>query len=366
MLGHELRNPLAPIATAIQLMRLRGSTAPELGTLERQAAHLTRLVDDLLDVSRITRGKIELRRRTMEIADAVLRAMEMAGPLLEPRAHRVSIENVPRQGLAVSADPERLAQVVFNLLSNAAKYSEPRSAIAVRAWRQDGRVLLAVRDEGVGIAPAMIERVFDMFVQQQQTLARSAGGLGLGLTIVKSLVEMHDGTVSVESAGVGRGAEFTVSLPAARAETQQLAQAPRPAAQPAAGAARRVLVVDDNADAAIALAELLKMLGYEVQVAYDGPQALTAAPGFRPDVALIDIGLPVMDGYALAERLRQSWSGGKPVRMVAVTGYGLERDRERSARTGFTDHLVKPIELAVLDRLLKADDAGTGRAAAPT
>jgi CheY-like chemotaxis protein len=183
---------------------------------------------------------------------------------------------------------------------------------------------------------------------------------------VKSLVEMHDGTVSVESAGVGRGAEFTVSLPAARAETQQLAQAPRPAAQPAAGAARRVLVVDDNADAAIALAELLTMLGYEVQVAYDGPQALTAAPRFRPDVALIDIGLPVMDGYALAERLRQSWSGGKPVRMVAVTGYGLERDRERSARTGFTDHLVKPIELAVLDRLLKADDAGTGRAAAPT
>ena len=357
MLGHELRNPLAPISTAIQLMRLRGADVPELGTLERQVAHLTRLVDDLLDVSRITRGKIELRRRTMEIGDAVLRAMEMAGPLLEPRAHRVSIEGVPRGGLAVSADPDRLAQVVFNLLSNAAKYSEPGSAITVRATREGGQVLVSVRDEGAGIAPDMIDRVFEMFAQQEQTLARSAGGLGLGLTIVRSLVELHGGSVSANSAGLGQGSEFCVSLPAAHAQASA-AQAPQPAVVPAAGRGRRILVVDDNADAAMALAELLKMLGHEVQIAHDGPQALNAAPRFQPEVALIDIGLPVMDGYTLAQRLRERCAGDRPLRMVAVTGYGLERDRERSAQTGFTDHLVKPIDMAELDRLLQQDDAG--------
>jgi PAS domain S-box-containing protein len=349
MLSHELRNPLAPIATAIQVMRLRGADLPELGTLERQTAHLTRLVDDLLDVSRITRGRIELRRRNTEIGDAVLRAMEMASPLLEPRAHRVSIEGVPRQGLVVDGDPDRLAQVVFNLLSNAAKYSEPRSAITVRAWRETDRVRLSVRDEGAGIAPQMIDRVFDMFVQQEQTLARSEGGLGLGLTIVRSLVEMHGGRVMVRSPGVGRGSEFTVDLPAAPVviglahPAEQ--QAPRAAAKPG----QRLLLVDDNVDAAMALADLLRVLGHEVEVAHDGLRALSAARRFLPDAALVDIGLPGMDGYELARRLREQQPA---LRVMAVTGYGQDRDRERSAQAGFTDHLVKPVDLATLERLL--------------
>ena len=349
MLGHELRNPLAPIATAIQLMKLRGAPVPELGTLERQTAHLARLVDDLLDVSRITRGKIELRRRNVEMAEAVLRAMEMAAPLIEQRAHLVDIQAVPRSGLAVHADPERLAQVVFNLLANAAKYSEPGSPIVLRAWREGGRVRFSVRDEGVGIAPEMIGRVFDMFVQQEQTIARSEGGLGLGLTIVRSLVELHGGTVTARSAGVGRGSQFTVELPAAAglidaAESQSQIRT--------SGGGRRVLVVDDNVDAANALGQLLRMLGHEVEVAHDGPRALQGARDFSPEVALIDIGLPVMDGYDLAQRLRSQC--GPVTRLIAVTGYGLERDRERSSQAGFTDHLVKPIELASLQRLLEA------------
>jgi len=355
MLSHELRNPLAPIATAIQLMRLRGADVPELSTLERQAAHLTRLVDDLLDVSRITRGKIELRVRTVEIADAVLRAMEMAGPLLERRSHLVNIENVPRRGLAVAGDPERLAQVVFNLLSNAAKYSEPGSPIDLYAWRKGDRVLLRVKDQGAGIAPNMINRIFDMFVQQEQTIARSVGGLGLGLTIVRSLVEMHGGSISVRSPGVGHGSEFTVELPAAGAAAHPEPAAER-AARPAHGPARRILVVDDNVDAGTALGDLLKLMGHEVEVVHDGAQALTQAPRFRPDIALIDIGLPVMDGYALAQRLRREYPGARQLKLIAVTGYGLERDRELSARAGFSDHLVKPIDPARLGPLL-ADEA---------
>jgi signal transduction histidine kinase/ActR/RegA family two-component response regulator len=350
MLGHELRNPLAPISTAIQLMRLRGAPVPELATLERQTAHLTRLVDDLLDVSRITRGKIELRRSTLEIGDTVLRAMEMASPLLEPRAHRVNIEGVPRRGLSVHGDPERLAQAVFNLLSNAAKYSEARSAITVRAWRDTDRVRLSVKDEGAGIAPEMIERVFDMFVQQDQTIERSQGGLGLGLTIVRSLVEMHGGRVTVRSDGLGRGSEFVIDLPCAPV-VLPLALPERPLARPDTGPAQRFLIIDDNVDAAMALGELLRLLGHHVEVAHDGLNALAVARRFRPDIALVDIGLPVMDGYELAGHLREQYP---ELRIIAVTGYGLERDRERSARTGFSDHLVKPIELATLTRLLVA------------
>ncbi len=349
MLSHELRNPLAPIATAIQLMKLRGAQVPELGTLERQTAHLARLVDDLLDVSRITQGKIELRRRPVEVSEAVLRAMEMAGPMLEPRAHPVDIREVPRSGLLVQADPDRLAQVVFNLLANAAKYSEAGSPIAVRAWGDGGRVHLSVRDQGVGIARDMIARVFDMFVQQEQTIARSQGGLGLGLTIVRSLVEMHGGRVSAHSAGPGQGAEFTVELPAAGESTAAADRAASSARS--APPRRRILLVDDNVDAANALGQLLRALGHEVEVSYDGPQALARAGQFRPEVALIDIGLPVMDGYELAQRLRKA-AGERCPKLVAVTGYGLERDRERSAQAGFSEHLVKPIELDALERLV--------------
>ena len=352
VLSHELRNPLAPIATAIQVLRLRGTEIPELGTLERQTAHLRRLVDDLLDVSRITRGKIELRKRPMELSEAVLRAMEMAQPLLEARAHRVEIDAVPRSGLLVEADPDRLAQIVFNLLSNAAKYSARGSHIVVRAWREAQRLCFSVKDDGMGIAPDLIERVFDMFVQQQQTIARSEGGLGLGLTIVRNLVEQHGGRVHARSAGAGRGSEFTVELPAASAETPLHESAPTPAAR--ADAPRRVLVVDDNVDAAVALAALLRVLGHTVQVAHDGRQALAEAARFEPHIAFLDIGLPGLDGYDLARALRERLNGAAPPRLVAVTGYGLDTDRARSTAAGFADHLVKPVELSSLVRVLSA------------
>jgi signal transduction histidine kinase len=352
MLGHELRNPLAPMRTALQLMRLRGSESREQDVLERQVTHLSRLVDDLLDVSRITRGKTELDRRPVELSEVVLRAMEIASPALEHAHHEVILE-LPRKGLGVDVDVGRMAQVVSNLLTNAAKYSDARSCIRVTGTRAGSVVSLSVKDEGSGIAPEMLSRVFDAFVQQPQTIERSRGGLGLGLAIVKSLVEQHGGTVRALSPGIGQGSEFVVDLPwDATAETPHSDPklAPPNPAMPSARK-KRVLVVDDNEDAAVMLQQALSSLGYEVEVAHDGPSALAASARFRPEVALLDIGLPVMDGYELAQRLRELLveSGREPaLRLLAVTGYGLETDRTRSEQAGFDEHLVKPIDLARL------------------
>ena len=358
MLGHELRNPLAPMRTALQLMRLRGSESREQDVLDRQVTHLSRLVDDLLDVSRITRGKIELDRRPIELSEVVLRAMEIASPVLE-QAHHDVILDVPRKGLGVDVDIERMAQVVANLLTNAAKYSDPRSQIRVTGGRSGERVTLSVKDEGSGIAPEMLSRVFEAFVQQPQTLDRSRGGLGLGLAIVKSLVEKHDGSVRVTSAGLGLGSEFVVELPwDPDAQTPRAEPREGIAQRPAAARRRRILVVDDNEDAAAMLQHALENLGHLVEVANDGPSALSVCGAFDPDVALLDIGLPVMDGYELAQRLRDLLidSGRVPaLRLLAVTGYGQETDRERSARAGFHEHLVKPIDLG---RLARAIDVG--------
>jgi CheY-like chemotaxis protein len=317
--------------------------------LERQTGHLMRLVDDLLDVSRITSGKIELRRRPLELVDAVLRAMEIVGPVLEMRAHRVDMQGVPRTGLVVDADLVRLAQVIANLLTNAAKYSEPGSLITLRAGKGGERVWLSVTDSGAGIAPDMIGRIFELFVQQSQTLERSHGGLGLGLAIVKSLVEMHGGSVHARSEGIGLGSEFRVELPASAAPAAlDRARLPPPRH---ASHGKRILVVDDNLDAGSALAELLKVLGHEAYLAHDGADALRKAARLNPEIALIDIGLPEMDGYELAARLRQQSAPGHAPLMVAVTGYGMESDRERSARAGFSAHLVKPLDLATIERL---------------
>jgi CheY-like chemotaxis protein len=239
--------------------------------------------------------------------------------------------------------------VVFNLLSNAAKYSEPSSTILVRAWRDSERVRLSVKDQGAGIAPEMMDHVFDMFVQQRQTLERAQGGLGLGLTIVRSLVEMHDGRVAVNSAGLGQGSEFLIDLPAMPVVVPVGLAGQRTPARPRIGPARRILIVDDNVDAATVLSELLRALGNEVEVAHNGLRALAAARRFEPELALVDIGLPVMDGYELARRLREQHP---ELRLVAVTGYGLERDRERSAQAGFVDHLVKPVDMAMIEQLL--------------
>ncbi|HET7547975.1 MAG TPA: ATP-binding protein [Usitatibacter sp.] len=347
MLGHELRNPLSPIVSALKLLRMRGVSGAELDILERQSLHLTRMVDDLLDVSRITRGKVELRRRTVEIAEVVEKAMETAQPMIEARRHPVEVD-VAREGLCVDADPDRLAQAVSNLLTNAAKYSEPGAPIAVRASAVEGRVRLAVADRGMGIAPDMIDRVFELFVQQPQTLARSGGGLGLGLAIVRNLVEMHGGRAYAASEGEGRGSEFALELPLVERAAQPVA-APAPSLlAKAAARPRRILLVDDNVDAAATLGEALRLQGHTVRTAHDAAGAIAAARAFPAEVALIDIGLPDLDGYQLARRLREVYPG-EAVRLLAVTGYGLEADRRRAEEAGFDQHFVKPIDLAILE-----------------
>ncbi len=350
ILGHELRNPLSPITTALQIMRMRGAGGRELDVIERQVGHLTRLVDDLLDVSRAMRGKIELHRRDAELVEIVTQAIEVASPLLEQRRHVLDVD-VPACGLSVHVDPARLVQVVSNLLTNAAKYSDPGSRITIRGLRTDHAIRLSVRDRGVGISPDMIGRVFDPFVQQAQTIDRARGGLGLGLPIVRSLVELHGGTVFAASEGLGRGSEFTIELPAFERLAAPLPRScsPRGAEQPSAQR-RRVLVVDDNEDAAVMIGEALENRGYQIAVAHDGPSALRIAERFHPDIALLDIGLPVMDGYELARRLRAQ--GGTLPHLVAVTGYGQPADRERSAHAGFERHLVKPVDLGVLSEVV--------------
>jgi CheY-like chemotaxis protein len=346
MLGHELRNPLAPILTALQLLKLRGIDAAEKErqVIERQVQHLVGLVDDLLDVSRITRGKIQLNRGAVELADVVAKAIETASPLLERQRHQLRVD-VPRQGLAVEVDAARMAQVVANLLTNAAKYTEPGGLITVTARREDAEIVISVRDTGIGIASEILPRVFDLFVQARQAMDRAQGGLGLGLAIVRSLVTLHGGTVEARSDGPGEGAEFIVRLPPARPGTE-VGIRPDGAGRrlPEAAPVRRVLIVDDNEDAAAMLAEALGAYGHVIRTAHDGLQALNAAPEFQPDVALLDIGLPVIDGYELARRIR-AHPALRHVRLVAVTGYGQEQDRQRSAAAGFAAHLVKPVDV---------------------
>jgi CheY-like chemotaxis protein/nitrogen-specific signal transduction histidine kinase len=352
VLGHELRNPLAPIQTALQLMAMRGDPrTKERLVLERQVGHLIRLVDDLLDVSRITRGKIELEREHVELATVVAEAIEMASPLIEQKRHRLVVR-VP-SGLIVDADPGRMAQVISNLLTNAAKYTPAEGEIVVDANRDGDDIGLSVRDNGIGIAADSIGRVFEPFVQEQQALDRSRGGLGLGLTIVRNFVELHGGTVAVASEGLNAGSTFTVRLPAVPGtEVTDELRTTQPLRIHHANA-RRVLVVDDNVDAAELVVAALESLGHRAEAAYDGPSALVAAARLRPNIALLDIGLPVMDGYELARRLR-AIPELHGTRLVALTGYGTEEDRARSLKAGFDEHLVKPLALARLEQVLES------------
>ncbi|MDB4940840.1 MAG: hypothetical protein JWP97_374 [Labilithrix sp.] len=358
MLGHELRNPLAPIATALELMRLRGdaANAKERTVIEHQVEQIRRLVDDLLDVSRITRGKVSLKRQPVEMMDLVTVAIEAASPLVEERRHHLEVD-VPGAGLVVDGDPSRLAQVISNLLTNAAKYTEPGGRIRVAAHRAGDRVLLSVKDSGIGIAPDMLPRVFEPFAQEEQALDRAQGGLGLGLAIVSNLVVQHGGSVRVESDGPGHGSTFTIELPASDAVVP--VKDASPVTTPPEDGARkiRVLVVDDNEDAAELLAEALAMLGYDTRVAYDGAAALRLHESYAPDVALLDIGLPVMTGYELAGRLRSA-PGGDVLKLVAVTGYGQDADRARTREAGFDAHLVKPVLVDTLGALLAGYRAG--------
>jgi PAS domain S-box-containing protein len=353
MLGHELRNPLAPIVTALQLMKLRGGdgrVAKEQQIIERQVQHMVRLVDDLLDVSRITKGKVELKKQRLDLCAVVAKAIEIASPLLEQRRHHFNVD-VPGEEIFVDGDEARLAQVFANLLTNAAKYTELGGHIDVVVRQLGGEAIVQVRDDGVGIAPELLPRMFDLFVQGPQTIERSVGGLGIGLSLVRSLVRLHGGDVTAASAGLGLGSTFTVRL----AVADRLAAAPDqqgpPAPTVAKTAKRRVLVVDDNDDALELLGEVLRTQGHEVKTATDGASALTIVRQMQPDVAILDIGLPVMDGYELAERIRAEL-GERAPRLIALTGYGQQTDRARSERAGFAAHLVKPVDLELLHRYL--------------
>jgi signal transduction histidine kinase/ActR/RegA family two-component response regulator len=341
MLGHELRNPLAPIVTALRLMALRNGDAhqAERRILERQVAHLTRLVDDLLDVSRFSRGKVQLQRELLDLRDVMGRALEMTQPLLAHRTQAVKVE-LPAEPVFVFGDTVRLAQVFSNLLSNAAKFTPPDARIALRMRTEGGTVSVAVEDGGAGIGPELLPRVFDLFVQGQQSLDRQSGGLGLGLAIVKTLVELHGGSVSAHSDGEGRGSRFTVQLPRATAAAVSTAPA-APVAQRTIGGGKRILVVDDNLDAADTLALVLGTYGHEVRTAASGPQALALLDRFVPHVAVLDIGLPGMDGYELARRMKAD-ERLQGMHLLALTGYGHELDRAKALAAGFDDHFVKP------------------------
>jgi signal transduction histidine kinase/CheY-like chemotaxis protein len=352
MLGHELRNPLAPIVTALHVLKSDGSHTRIHDILERQVGHLLRLVDDLLDVSRITRGKIELRRERVDLATIVARALEMSAPLVEERRNEVIID-VPN-GLRVNGDPARLAQVVSNIVTNAAKYSDKGAPIQIRGERAGANVRLVVEDQGIGIDATYLDRVFEQFVQVPQGLARSGGGLGLGLSIVRSLVELHGGTVCVSSEGAGRGSTFVVELPhdADATAAPPPADKPAPRTRPRSSSAS-LLVVDDNRDAAELLGDVLVSLGYKVKVAESAHHALQLLEQFTPDAALLDIGLPVIDGYQLARELRIRVP---EIQLIAITGYGQANDRDRALEAGFGAHLVKPVSIGkvtdALDQLL--------------
>ncbi|MTW02133.1 response regulator [Duganella ginsengisoli] len=357
MLGHELRNPLSPILVALELMKLKGvdHVLREHAVIERQARHLVRLVDDLLDVARIAQGKVVLQRERVELAPLVAQAVETVSSLLEERSHHLTVD-VPAQGLALDADPVRFTQVLSNLLTNAAKYTNRNGSITLRAHAEDGHCVLRVADNGIGITPDMLPRLFDLFVQEPQALDRAHGGLGLGLAIVRSLVSLHGGIVSAYSPGPGQGSVFEVRLPLASGSDSALQPAamPAPATQALPAALRRrIMLVDDNTDMLDALSELLAMQGHEVHALSDPASALKEAERLQPDLAILDIGLPGMDGYELAAELRRrpQLSG---LRLVALTGYGQAADQHRSAAAGFSAHLVKPVNPVQLAALIES------------
>jgi PAS domain S-box-containing protein len=354
MLGHELRNPLTAILATLQSLRLEGSRAlrEERILIEAQSKVLADMVDDLLDVSRIARGHLKLVRRHVELSRIVARSVEMTRPLVEDRRHRLRVD--VSESLTMNADERRMVQVVSNLISNAAKYTNPAGTIEVTGKREGRQAVLRVRDDGVGIPAALLPRVFDRFTQGPRTIDRGQGGLGLGLSIVHNLVRLHGGSVAASSEGPGRGAEFTVRIPLARGVPVSDARSRR-RKSPAARVAeqRSVLLVDDNREITDVLARILRSRGHAVEVAYDGSEALGIAGRFHPRFAIIDIGLPEMNGYQLARKLKRLLPSSPPT-LLALTGYGQLSDRKRALRAGFSDHLVKPIDLERLLAILEA------------
>jgi CheY-like chemotaxis protein/nitrogen-specific signal transduction histidine kinase len=351
MLGHELRNPLAPIVTALEILRRNGRTDAELELIDRQVAHLRRLVDDLLDVSRITRGKVELHKEHIELATVAEQAAEVARPLFHLKRQELTID-IPQSGLMVNADPSRLVQAFANLLTNAAKFSNEEQQIFFSADKRGDRIVARVRDDGEGIEPDMLDRVFDLFVQRGQPVDRAQSGLGLGLTIVRNLVTLHGGTVRAASEGRGMGTSVVVDLPAASDQTAPLTRLSPGSAQRTvpAGASRNILVVDDNEDMRRSLCRILQLYGYHATGVGDGIAGLAAVAELQPHVVLVDIGLPGMDGYEFARHVRSIHPDGPS--LVAITGYGQPSDRARSQDAGFIAHLVKPVDIEKILPLL--------------
>ena len=353
LLAHELRNPLAPIRNAVGILRRKGSGDPQLGwchdVIERQSNQLNRLVDDLLDVSRITRGKIQLRRETVDLATVIAGAIETSAPLIHQHGHALRV-STPQRSLLVSGDASRLTQVVANLLNNAAKYQNEGGTIDLELRAEGGEAVVTVTDGGIGLSREMLSEAFELFAQGERTPDRAQGGLGIGLSLVKQLVELHRGKVSARSDGPGRGSEFEIRLPCLDPARCNGTERPHEPVVHADGAGRRILVVDDNVDAADSLAVLLRLDGHQVALAYDGPQAIEIAQTERPSVILLDIGLPGMDGYEVCRRLREG--GFASARVIAMTGYGQDKDRQRAMEAGFDEHTVKPVEFAALKRLL--------------
>jgi signal transduction histidine kinase len=372
MLAHELRNPLAPIHNAVQLMHRQSFADPQLiwsrDIIGRQLAHLTRLVDDLLDVSRITRGKINLTKEVIELQTLLMRTMETVQPLIEERGHTLTVE-APKGILAVLGDPTRLVQALGNVLTNAAKYTERGGKIALAAVESGSEVVIRVRDNGIGIPAELMPMIFNLFTQLDRTSGPPQSGLGIGLALVQRLVEMHGGSVAARSEGLGKGSEFLIRLPLFIGEQvesgqplQQLSALEQSMtnAQGPTRTQRRILVADDNNDALESLATLLQLSGHEVYTAANGAVALESAEQHRPEVALLDIGMPKLDGYEVARRIRaQPW--GQRITLVALTGWGQDSDRRRSQEAGFDSHLVKPLDLDKLTELLAAlPVAGSG------
>ncbi|MCE9606115.1 MAG: PAS domain S-box protein [Planctomycetia bacterium] len=351
MLAHELRNPLAAIANAVQLIKLEhGGNPPEtVQIIERQVDGLERMVSDLSDASRMSAGKIQLRIGRVRLQDVVERAAETIAPKFEERRHAFSIA-MSTAAIWLEADGSRLEQVFCNLLNNAVKYTEPGGKITLAVERQGNEAIVSIRDTGTGIMSEMLPRIFDLFIQADNSLERAQGGLGIGLTLVKRLVEMHGGKVEARSEGVGHGSEFIVRLPVVAETAVVLPPAPQ-AAVPEPRKGLQLLLAEDNVDTALTLGMLLRKLGHAVEIVHDGPAALRAVDVRKPDALLLDIGLPGLDGYQVAQRLRQHPENAA-TRLIAMTGYGQEEDLEMSRRSGFDHHLVKPVSLATLKELL--------------
>jgi signal transduction histidine kinase len=362
-LAHELRNPLAPVRNAVQVLHMKVPSEPEMqwvrAIIERQVQQMTRLIDDLMDVSRIRQGKIELRREHVELAKVVMGAVETSRPHIDEHGHELTL-TMPADAVILDADQVRLTQVFMNLLTNAAKYSEKGSRIDLLAERQGSDVVVAVKDAGIGIPAGNLRSIFEMFSQVEGALSRSRGGLGIGLCLVKQLVEMHGGTIEARSDGPGKGSQFVVRLPIV-VEQSCLRKTGDDDGNAVLRSDLRILVVDDNQDGASTLAMLLKMMGNDVRTVHDGEEAVRAAGEFHPQVVLLDIGLPKLNGYEAARAIREA-AWGKNMILIAVTGWGQKEDKRRSEEAGFDRHMVKPVDPQALMKLLAGLDVVNARA----